>query len=192
MTNFKFETTSLKDVFKITSYYFEDNRGSFNKVFNTDIFNTNDFYFIPQEIFISNSCKNVIRGMHFQYNKPQSKIVKVINGSCYDVVVDLRKNSPTYLKHQFFKLDAINHEMLYVPKGYAHGFLSLEDNTSMLYMCDDVYDRESDTGIIYNDKVLNIRWPISDINQSIHSERDLKLMTFEEFESLGVFANVEF
>lgn len=190
MTNFKIENLELKDSKIITPYYIVDSRGSFKKIFENDIYLLDGIKFSLNETFISVSEKNVIRGLHFQYNLPQKKLVTVLKGACVDVIVDLRKHSPTYLKHRIIYLNDNNNSIVYVPQGFAHGFLSLTNDMHMLYMCDGKYDKESDTGIIYNDKTLNIKWPINSLENYIHSERDLKLMNFFEFEKLHIFENL--
>ena len=181
---------TLKDVRIITPFYAADNRGSFEKIYIDEVLKKNNIKFNISEIFVSVSKKNVIRGLHFQYNKPQTKLVTVLSGACLDVLVDLRYNSKTYLKYQFFELNDDNHSVIYIPKGFAHGFLSLSDEMKMMYICDGIYDKDSDTGILYDDKTIGIEWPIDDISKTIHSERDLKLMTFDEFEKMNIFRNL--
>lgn len=129
------------------------------------------------ETFASRSIKNVIRGLHFQLNAPQAKIVSVLNGRVWDVIVDLRKDSPTFKKWTAGELSADNHRAFYIPAGFAHGFASLEDDTIMLYQCEGKYDKETDTGIIYNDPEIGVDWPVSE-DKAIHSDRDLKLQSF--------------
>lgn len=191
MTNFNFEkVNNLNDAVVITPFFNGDERGSFEKIFENNIFESNNIHFSIRESFTSISQKNVIRGMHFQYNKPQAKIVTVLNGACYDVLLDLRKNSTTYMNYVFFSLNDTNHNILFVPKGFAHGFLSLTNDMCMLYYCDETYDKESDTGIIFNDKTLNIKWPIFDVGETIHSARDMSLMTFDEFKDKKLFLDL--
>ena len=125
--------------------------------------------------------ENVIRGLHFQTNGPQAKLVSVLAGNVWDVIVDLRADSPTYKRWLSVELSADNHMALYVPRGFAHGFLSMADDTIMLYQCDGVYDKETDTGILFDDPEIGIQWPI-DLKQGIHSDRDLRLMHFSEYE----------
>jgi dTDP-4-dehydrorhamnose 3,5-epimerase len=151
-----------------------DSRGYFVKDFDKTL---NDFFSTVsiQETFYSHSQKNVLRGLHFQYIKPQTKIVSCLVGSILDVVVDLRNKSSTFGKHQLFHLSSEKHESLIIPKGCAHGFLALADSL-VIYKCDELYDKQSDSGIIYNDPLLNIDWPIN--KQFIISERDLKFNKF--------------
>lgn len=96
--------------------------------------------------------------MHFQIRKPQAKLVRVLSGSVYDVVVDLRKDSPSFGKWEGFLLSAENKKMLFIPRGFAHGFLTLEENTEFFYKCDDFYDPEYESGIFWNDPILDIDW----------------------------------
>lgn len=182
MGNFEFQKTQLENAILITSFFSGDNRGGFTKSFEKDIYKKAGIDFALNETFVSVSAKNVIRGMHFQLRNPQAKLVCVPKGAVYDVIVDLRPASSTYRKWQGFELNDENHNVLYVPRGFAHGFLSLKDDTYMLYQCDGAYDKETDTGIRYDDPVLNIVWPIENLDLSIHSERDLKLMSFVEYE----------
>lgn len=190
MTNFLIKDTKFSDAKIIVPFYTGDNRGSFEKIYERDFFNNKGIEFNLSETFMSISSKNVIRGMHFQYNKPQKKLVTVLKGACMDVIVDLRKKSPTYLMNEFFLLDDKNHNVLYIPQGFAHGFISLVDDMHMLYQCDGKFNKDSDTGILFNDKTLNITWPVDSLEDCIHSERDLKLMSFHDFEAMKIFEDL--
>ncbi len=181
MVEFSFCEIKLKGAYIITSPFMEDNRGSFVKDFERNIFGSNGIRFECSETFISKSVKNVIRGMHFQTHNPQAKLVNVISGKVYDVIVDLRRESPTFGKWEGVYLSYENRTSLYVPKGFAHGFVSLSDESLVSYKCDGQYDLPSDTGIRYNDKDIGIEWPISDISQAIVSEKDKALMSYQEF-----------
>jgi len=125
--------------------------------------------------------KGVLRGLHFQ--KPpfaQAKLVRAIKGEVYDVIVDLRKKSKTFGKWEGFKLNEKNKLMLYVPRGFAHGFCTLRKDTEFLYKTDNFYAPESEGGVIWNDETLKIDWPI---NQPILSEKDKRLVDFKELNS---------
>ena len=125
--------------------------------------------------------KGVLRGLHFQLPpNEQAKLVRVTRGKVFDVIVDIRKNSPTYGKWEGFELSAENFQMLFVPRGFAHAFLTLEDNTEFMYKVDNFYAPESDSGLIWNDPDLNIDWPIKN---PILSEKDAKLQKFKDFNS---------
>lgn len=180
MTQFTFEKLNLNDAYVINDFYVGDNRGGFTKYFEKNIYMNAGIGFQLNETFSSSSSKNVIRGLHFQTHNPQAKIVSVIHGKVWDVIVDLRPKSPTYKKWAGIELSSENHRSLFVPQGFAHGFVSLEDETIMLYQCDGAYDKESDSGIIYNDPEINIVWPIDDA-KAIHSARDLGLPSFQEY-----------
>jgi dTDP-4-dehydrorhamnose 3,5-epimerase len=177
---FEFKELDLKGAYIIKDFFAGDNRGGFTKTFEKDIFGDAGISFSLNETFISRSAQNVIRGLHFQKNHPQAKLVSVISGAAWDVIVDLRIESPTFKEWRAQILSAENHMSFYVPRGFAHGFASLQDDTLMLYQCDGKYDSETDSGIIYNDKDIGIEWPIDD-KIAIHSERDLKLELLEEY-----------
>ena len=180
MPNFAFRELELKGAYLIDCFYSGDNRGGFTKSFEKDIFSAAGIPFSLNETFSSRSVKNVIRGLHFQTRNPQSKLVSVVAGRVWDVIVDLRPNSSTFAHWTAQELSAENHLSFFVPRGFAHGFASLEDNTVMLYQCDGPYDKETDTGIRFDDPDIGIQWPIpTDI--AIHSERDLKLGSLKDF-----------
>lgn len=181
MAGFVFKELELKGAYLIENFSVGDNRGGFTKCFEKDIYANAGIEFQLNESFASVSAKNVIRGLHFQTHNPQAKLVCVVRGKVLDVIVDLRQDSSTYKKWISAELSADNHRALYVPRGFAHGFASLEDGTIMLYQCDGAYDKETDTGIRFNDPDIGIIWPI-DENDAIHSERDLQLMSFHEYE----------
>lgn len=181
MVGFNFQETKLKGACIISSPFMEDNRGSFMKDFEKDIFRSEGIHFECQETFISRSEKNVIRGMHFQTQNPQSKLVNVMSGKIYDVIVDLRKESSTFGKWEGIYLSNEYRTSIYIPRGFAHGFVTLSEESLVGYKCDGRYDASSDTGIKYNDADLGIEWPINDISQAIVSEKDQGLMSYREF-----------
>ena len=172
---------ALNGLLEIRPSIFRDDRGYFFEAFNINSFRnagiTTEFVQDNQSF----SRKGTIRGLHFQ-NPPhaQGKLVWVSSGKVLDVVVDIRKNSPTYGKHIMVELSAENKLMLWIPPGFAHGFLSLEDQTIFLYKCTSTYHKESESGIIWNDPELNIEWGI---NNPIVSDKDLELRSFSNIES---------
>jgi len=173
------EKTFIKDLLIITPKVFEDNRGYFMESYNKKLLANINIDFIQDNESLSQ--KNVIRGLHFQ--KPpysQDKLVRVINGSILDVVVDLRKGESTYGKHFAIELSAKNKKQLFIPKGFAHGFLTLEDNTIFSYKCSDYYYPETEETIHCFDKNLGIDWKIKDV---ILSEKDKNGIKFSEFNS---------
>ena len=176
------EQTSLRDCFVITPQIFRDERGYFLESFNQGDFQRSTgltVQFVQDNL--SKSNKGVLRGLHFQIGEyEQAKLVWVIKGSVLDVCVDLRQNSETFGDYFSIILDDNNHKQLFIPKGFAHGFLTLEDNTIFAYKCDNYYHKPSERGIIYNDKTLNIDWNLPK-HQIILSEKDAQLPTFEHF-----------
>ncbi len=183
MTLIKFEKLQLNGAFLIRNFAVGDHRGGFTKCFEKEVFRGAGIEFNLNETFVSVSSKNVIRGLHFQKHKPQAKIVCVLQGKVQDVIVDLRPNSVTYKRWVSVDLSAENHCGVFIPRGFAHGFAALEDNTIMLYQCDGAYDPNTDSGIRFNDPELGIDWFV-DENVAIHSKRDLELESVEEYEKM--------
>ena len=181
MNSFNFINTDFEGARIIEPFYSTDNRGFFSKVYENDVFSENGINLIPYEEFFSFSKKGVIRGMHFQRKNCQDKLVQVLNGAIYDVIVDLRKNSDTYGKWQGFFLNKENRKLIYIPKGFAHGFLSLENETLVNYICGSKYDYKTDDGILWNDETIGIEWPLGKIDEIIISERDSNLQKFNQF-----------
>ncbi|WP_034042364.1 dTDP-4-dehydrorhamnose 3,5-epimerase [Wocania ichthyoenteri] len=176
------EETILKECFVVTPNVIKDERGYFFESFNKAKFEAQTGIltnFIQDNQ--SQSSKGVLRGLHFQTGKfSQAKLVRVIKGRVLDVCVDLRKKSLTFGKHFSIILDTIEHKQLFIPKGFAHGFLVLEDHTIFSYKCDNYYNKASEKGIIYNDKELNIDWNFP-TEGLILSEKDKVLPTFEAY-----------
>lgn len=167
----KFIKTEIKDLIVIEPNIFGDHRGWFSESYNTEVFKQNgiDIVFIQDNHSFSVQ-KGVLRGLHFQNNpKAQTKLVRCTKGRIWDVAVDLRKNSPTYLKWYGIELTADNHKMLLVPKGFAHGFVTLEDNTEVQYKVDNLYDKLLDRSIKFDDPIIDIKWPVEEF---ILSEKD--------------------
>ena len=170
------EETYLKGCYIISPKIFEDERGYFFESFNKQVFeketgiSTN---FVQDNQ--SKSNKGVLRGLHFQTGEHgQAKLVSVIKGKVMDVCVDIRKESLTFGKHFTIILDDQEHKQLYIPRGFAHGFLVLEDDTIFSYKCDNFYNKQSESGILFNDKNLNIDWGFPK-DQMIISEKDKQL-----------------
>lgn len=177
---FEFQELDLKGAYLIRDFFAGDNRGNFTKCFEKSIFKDAGIDFQLDETFFSCSVKNVVRGLHFQMKNPQAKLISVVAGRAWDVIVDLRKDSPTFKRWIARELSADNHLSFYVPRGFAHGFASLENGTVMLYHCDGKYDKETDTGIRFDDPDIGISWIVDD-RSAIHSERDKKLMSLREY-----------
>ncbi|MFC4722867.1 dTDP-4-dehydrorhamnose 3,5-epimerase [Geojedonia litorea] len=174
------QQTPLKDCVIVTPKVFRDSRGSFLESFNQKAFyGATELPVDFVQDNLSTSSKGVLRGLHFQTgNYAQAKLVSVLKGSVLDVCVDLRRDSKTFGEHFSIKLDDKTKTQLFVPKGFAHGFLVLEDETIFSYKCDNYYNKEAESGIIYNDPYLNINWGISE-SELILSEKDKQLPTFE-------------
>lgn len=167
----KFIKTDIKDLFVIEPIVIGDNRGWFSESYNYHSFLQNDFdYVFIQDNHSFSEQKGVLRGLHFQINpKAQTKLVRCTKGSIWDVAVDLRKSSPTYLKWFGIELTEENHKMLLIPKGFAHGFITLKNNCEVQYKVDNVYDKPSDRSIKYNDPEIGITWPKMEV---VLSEKD--------------------
>jgi len=160
---------------------FKDARGIFFETFNEKAFQQATGITIP---FIQDnqscSTRGVLRGLHFQTGAmAQAKLVRAAKGQVLDVVVDLRKDSESFGKSFSVVLDDENHWQLFVPRGFAHGFITLSETSIFCYKCDNFYDKESEAGIIYNDATLSIDWHLSE-EEFIVSEKDLELPTYEE------------
>ncbi len=177
--------TSLPGIFIITPRIFRDSRGFF-----MESYTRNDFQGIgiPDEFVQDNhSCsqKGVLRGLHFQSLYPQGKLVRVVSGSIFDVVVDIRNGSPTWREWIAVTLSSHNPSLLWVPPGCAHGFLSLEENTNVLYKTTEYYHPEYDAGIRWDDPDLDIPWPLEDLGMKdpIVSLKDAALPCLSDLES---------
>lgn len=178
MTGFQSTDTTLPGLKRITPFYAEDRRGWFMKIFEKGIFEAYGISCSPFETFYTHSRKGTLRGLHFQRRHSQDKLVQVLHGAVYDVAVDLRTGSPTFGKWEGFYLTAENRQMLYIPKGFAHGFLALEDDTLFSYLCGDRYDPETDGGIRWDDPQLGIEWPLERVEKIILSDKDARLPLF--------------
>ena len=190
MSKFKRVETGIKDLIVIEPTVFGDNRGFF-----MESYSKKDFSEIGMDVeFVqdnhSKSKKGVLRGLHFQTQHVQGKLVRVTAGSVLDVAVDLRKDSPTFGKHYLVELTADNKKMFYIPPGFAHGFLTLEDNTEFQYKCTDYYAPEFDSGVLWNDSEIGIDWNFEKYGLSAEeillSDKDKKQQTLKEFIESGV------
>lgn len=175
---FKFIDTPIKDLYVVEPYVYGDERGYFFESFNKTEFIKNNINVDFVQDNESKSTKGVLRGLHFQKKFPQSKLVRVIKGEVFDVAVDLRKNSPSYGKWYGIVLSNINKKMLFIPKGFAHGFLCLSDTAIFSYKCDELYHPEDEGGILWDDPDINVCWPIR--NGVILSEKDKKQPLLKE------------
>lgn len=172
--------TNLSGCFLIEPKLFHDERGYFMESFNEKTFNeilNTSVHFVQDNQSVS--TKGVLRGLHYQTGAhAQAKLVRVLEGSVLDIALDIRPNSPTYGQHFSVELSAENQKQLFVPKGFAHGFLVLSERATFFYKCDHYYHKESEAGIKFDDPALNIDWNFSR-EQLIVSEKDILQPLFE-------------
>ena len=176
----KFLETKLKDVIIIEPETSEDERGSFYRIWDKKIFQENGLNDNLVQISISfNKKKGTLRGMHFQ-KKPfeEAKIVRCTKGKIFDVVIDLRPESKTFMNWASFELDSNESKILYIPEGFAHGFQTLEDNTELVYQISNWYSPEHASGLRWNDNKFQINWPIQN---PIISKKDLTFDSAEKY-----------
>lgn len=175
-----FKATDIAGLLVFEPQVFEDSRGYFFESFNEDTFKEQGIDCRWVQDNQSSSNYGVIRGLHYQLPPfAQSKLVRVLRGKILDVVVDIRKGSPTFGKSYCKVLSAKNKRQLFIPKGFAHGFSVLSEKTEVLYKCDGLYNKKSEAGIIYNDPELNIDWRIP-AEDAIISEKDKQLPSFAQ------------
>lgn len=167
----KVSKTSMEGILLIEPDLFGDSRGFFMESYSRKKYTEHgiDMEFVQDNH--SKSVKNTLRGLHYQIKPGQDKIVRVVSGEVFDVVVDMRYGSPTFGKWEGFVLSAANKRQLFVPIGFAHGFCVLSEEAEFLYKCSDYYSPVDERGIIWNDPDLNVKWPIEN---PILSERDKK------------------
>lgn len=183
MQQFEFKETRIQGLWEITPFNAEDIRGCFTKDYSKEVFEKHGIYHDLQEVFYTTSHKGVIRALHFQRIKQQPKLVRCIWGHVYDVVVDMRKDSPTYKEWLGFDLIGEKHNEILVPAGCAHGYLVLEDSI-VSYKCSEKFYGEYDGGIRWNDPDIAVHWPLEKIGGMEHlilADKDKKLPFFAEF-----------
>ena len=177
----KISSLLIPDVKVIEPHIFSDDRGLFFESFNHQKFES----LIQKKVsFVqdnqSHSNKNVVRGLHYQLQFPQAKLVRVLNGEIYDVAVDLRQNSPTFGRWVAEFLSAENKKQLWIPEGFAHGFLALTDSVDVLYKTTEYWIANDEHCILWNDRTIKIDWPITQLNEAVLSEKDLMGNSFVE------------
>lgn len=180
MSKFNFIETKLKDLYIIEPTVFGDNRGYFMETYNKrEFFKAGlNMEFVQENQ--SKSKRGVLRGLHFQTENIQGKLVRVTYGEVYDVAVDLRVGSPTYGLWEGVILSAENKRQFYVPEGFAHGFLVLSNEAVFNYMCTNYYDANHESGVLWNDKDIDVKWPLDMVEEIILSEKDKKLLKLNE------------
>lgn len=172
MGKFRFVKTDIEGVIIVEPTAYGDNRGYFMETYQKEDFIAGgiDVDFVQDNQ--SMSTKGVLRGLHFQINYPQSKLVRCIRGEVYDVAVDLREGSPTYGKYVGVLLSAENKRQFFIPKNFAHGFLVLSDEAEFVYKVDDFYHPNDEGGLMWNDPTIGIDWPIPEGMEIKLSEKD--------------------
>lgn len=179
MGNFKFEEQRIKGLYVVEPRVFGDERGYFVETYHQEDFLAGGI----KENFVqhnqSMSRKNVLRGLHFQTKHPQGKLVRALKGEIFDVAVDLRGSSPTYGQWYGITLSDENKKMLYVPPGFAHGYLVLSEEAVFSYLCTDFYHPEEEGGLMWNDPSIGVEWPMEKGVQPILSEKDKIYPSFE-------------
>ncbi len=152
--------TSIPDVLVFTPAVFKDDRGFFMETFHHRKYEESGLKRAFVQDNYSHSCKNTLRGLHYQLHNPQAKLVSVIWGHIYDVAVDIRHGSPTFGKWVGQELSDENRCQLYIPEGFAHGFCVLSETADVMYKCTDYYDPTDDRGVLWSDPDIGIKWPI--------------------------------
>lgn len=178
MGNFGFTETQIKGLYIIDVKVHGDNRGYFMETYKEEDFQAAGIKCRFVQDNQSSSKKGVLRGLHFQRNYPQAKLVRVLSGEVYDVAVDLRKNSRTYGQWVGVFLSGDNHRQFMIPRGFAHGFLVVSDYAEFAYKCDERYHPEDEGGIAWDDPSIGVKWP--EVEEIILSEKDKKNPTLAE------------
>ena len=178
MGKFKFTETKIKGLYIIEPTVYGDNRGYFFESYNEKEFLDAGITYKFVQDNQSSSTKGVLRGMHFQKTYPQTKLVRVLSGEVFDVAIDLRGDSETYVQWVGVYLSGENKKQFLIPKGFAHGFVVVSEHAEFTYKCDDFYHPEDEGGIAYNDPDIAIEWP--DVGQVVLSEKDKKNPTLEQ------------
>lgn len=185
MSKFSFLDTGIKGLKLVEPTVFGDERGYFMETYHEEEFSRAglDMAFVQDNQ--SSSTRGVLRGLHYQRRYPQGKLVRVIKGEVFDAAVDIRKDSDTFGKSYGTYLSDENKHQLYIPEGFAHGFLVLSDTAEFVYKCTDFYHPEDQGGILWNDQELGIQWPLDKISNIVLSEKDKKLPSFSEYLTWG-------
>ena len=176
------DPTSVDGCVALTFKEFHDNRGSFTEAYHYDEFTAAGLPTNWAQDNVSNSHKNVLRGLHIQRLRPQGKLVRCLSGAILDVCLDLRQNSPTFMKHHSQTI--YGKEAIYLPPGTAHGFLAMMPNTVVYYKCTSLWDQGSDGGVYALDESLNIQWP--NTGHLIMSDKDMRLPKVNDWLNEGI------
>ena len=179
--NFTFSPTSIDGVVVVDTKAYGDERGSFMETYKRSDFVAGgiDADFVQDNQ--SSSVRGVLRGLHFQIEHPQAKLVRVVEGEVFDVCVDLREGSPTFGQWEGVVLSAENHRQFFIPRGFAHGFYVLSESAVFAYKCDDVYHPNDEGGIRWDDERIGVSWPLIEGHPVILSEKDKVHPSFAEY-----------
>lgn len=179
--NFTFSPTSIDGVVVVDTKAYGDERGSFMETYKRPDFVAGgiDADFVQDNQ--SSSVRGVLRGLHFQINHPQAKLVRVVEGEVFDVCVDLREGSPTFGRWEGVVLSAENRRQFFIPRGFAHGFYVLSESAVFAYKCDDVYHPNDEGGIRWDDERIGVEWPLLEGRDIILSEKDRRHPSFSEY-----------
>lgn len=177
--NLKVTATAIPDVLLLTPHLFGDARGFFLQTFQTAEYAAAGIERTWVQDNLSRSCKNTVRGLHYQLRHPQAKLVSVVRGAVMDVVVDIRKGSPTFGKHVQALLTEENRCQLFIPEGFAHGFKVLSDIADFTYKCADLYTPGDEYGILWNDPALGIEWDVAE-QDAVVSDKDRRHPTLKD------------
>ena len=183
MGKIKVTPCDIKGLYVIEPAVFKDERGYFMETYNQNDFKEAGLGMVFVQDNQSMSVKGVLRGLHFQKQYPQGKLVRVVRGTVYDVAVDLRKGSKTYGKWYGVLLSEENKRQFYVPEGFAHGFLVMTDTAEFVYKCTRFYDPTDEGGLMWNDPDVGVEWPIQEGMEILLSEKDKKNTAFRDLES---------
>ena len=181
--NFLFIETSIKGVYRIEVKKYGDNRGYFMETYKKTDFDQAGLVYDFVQDNQSKSKKGVLRGLHFQKQYPQAKLVRCIEGEVFDVCVDLRKGSPTYGRWEGVVLSAEKGNQFMIPRGFAHGFLVLSETATFCYKVDDFYHPEDEGGLMFDDPDIGVGWP--DVGEILLSEKDKKNLSFKDLMELN-------
>ena len=188
---FEFHKTRIPGLVEVVPFNADDIRGCFTKDYSKEVFEANGIHHDLAEVFYTTSHKGVIRALHFQREKQQPKLVRCICGHVWDVVVDLRKDSPTFKQWMSFDLIGEKHNEILAPAGCAHGYLVLEEHSVVSYKCAEKFYGEFDDGILWDDPDIGVTWPLELVGgkeKLILAEKDTKLQSFAQFiETYGGF-----
>lgn len=189
MSKFKKIETSIEGVCIIEPTVFGDERGYFMETYSIQEFEEIGLHYNFVQDNQSKSRKGVLRGLHFQKENTQAKLVRVVKGEVFDVAVDLRPGSKTYGKWEGVILSEKNKKMFMIPRGFAHGFLVLSEEAEFTYKCDDIYNHASEGGLAWNDPEVGIEWPLGDMKETdlLTSEKDAKWPSLKELKETDLF-----